>query len=125
MLKNACRTGNNDFVISILRKMQSNRIEPTDEMVDMVKNYQKDVIRKLRYETSHSKKTRNECFKLTRECRQWHKHFRLDKNATHEKDSSIETSTQATKSKLGKHQPNRVNVKHNESSVRKEENQLD
>lgn len=116
MLKNACREEDNDFVISILRKMISKEIEPTEETFHMVKNYQRDILRKLRYERSHNHKTRNECFKLTRECRQWLKRFRLDKDETEKKSNSIDT-----KSKISNSQPKRNKVKQDESTMEKED----
>lgn len=78
MLKNACALKNNDFVISILRKMQSKQFEPTEESIRMVDEYHGREFRSLRSYRVVSKKMRNECFKLTRECSKWKKHFRND-----------------------------------------------
>lgn len=78
MLKNACASKDNDFVISILRQMKSHRIEPSLEAIRMVDDYHAREFRNLRSHKVVSKKMRNECFKLTRECRQWKKHFRKD-----------------------------------------------
>lgn len=78
MLKNACALKDNDFVISILRKMTSTQIEPTEESIRMVEEYHVRVFRSLRTHKVVTKKIRNECFKLTRECKQWKKHFRKD-----------------------------------------------
>lgn len=78
MLKNACALKDNDFVISILRKMKLQQIEPTEESIRMVDEYHVRIFRSLRSHRVVSKKMRNECFKLTRECRHWKKHFRKD-----------------------------------------------
>lgn len=78
MLKNACALKDNDFVISILRTMKSKRIEPTEESIRMVDEYYTRVFRSLRTHRVVSKKMRNECFKLSRECRHWKKYFRYD-----------------------------------------------
>lgn len=77
MLKNACTMKDNDFVISIIRRMQSEQIEPTEESFQMVETYHKTLFRSLRTEAS-SKRMRNECFKVSREYKQWRKHFRAD-----------------------------------------------
>lgn len=95
--------------------MQLKKVEPTDQTFDMVKNYQKDVLRKLRYERSHNRQTRNECFKLTRECRQWLKQFRLDKNAVEAKGSNVKTSTADTKSQSSNSELNVVEHNSNTS----------
>ncbi|XP_031621040.1 uncharacterized protein LOC116339351 [Contarinia nasturtii] len=79
MLKNACAAQNNNYIISIIRQMQSKEIEPLDESVEMVEAYQRQIFRDMRGKRVHDKHTRNECFKLTRECKQWLRHFRLDK----------------------------------------------
>lgn len=78
MLKNACASKDNDFVISILRKMEQKQIEPTENSIRMVDEYHTREFRNLRSYRVASKKMRNECFKLTRECRHWKKHFRND-----------------------------------------------
>lgn len=78
MLKNACASKDNDFVISILRKMKAHQIEPTEESIRMVDEYHARVFQSLRTHRVVKKQQRNECFKLTRECKQWKKHFRKD-----------------------------------------------
>lgn len=88
MLKNACAVKDNDYVICILRKMISKKIEPTDESMRMVDEYHSRAFGSLRSYHVVSKKMRNECFKLTRECKQWKKYFRNDRpkdesNTTH------------------------------------------
>lgn len=79
MLKNACALKDNDFVICILRTMKAKHIEPTDESVRLVEEYHARVFQNLRSYHVVSKKMRNDCFKLTRECKDWKKHFRKDK----------------------------------------------
>lgn len=80
MLKNACASKNNDFVISILRAMKSHQIEPTEESIRLVDDYHAREFLNLRSYRTVSKKMRNEIFKLSRECRQWKKHFRKDES---------------------------------------------
>lgn len=84
MLKNACSFENNDFIICILRKMQSNEINPLEETFNMIEMYQKELFQNLRTQRIPNKRTRNECFKFMRECKQWLKHFNMDKRSTDE-----------------------------------------
>lgn len=82
MLKNACAYNDNDFLISIIRQMKTREIEPMIESVDMVEAYQKKILHNMRSRRIQDKHTRNECFKLIRECKQWLRHFKLDKRWT-------------------------------------------
>lgn len=91
MMKNACAASDNNFVISLIRMMQAKQIEPLEETVAMVEEYQHQVFRNLRNQRVHSKQTRNECFKLTRECKQFLRHFRLDKRSGNRGAKLIET----------------------------------
>lgn len=100
MLKNACSLKDNDFVISILRKMRSEEIEPTEESIRLVEDLHKNVFRSLRTETFASKKMRNECFKLSREYQQWRKHFRADKPKVSNK-SKVTSSTKDEQMQIG------------------------
>ncbi|XP_055325072.1 uncharacterized protein LOC129579241 [Sitodiplosis mosellana] len=105
MLKNACGTANNNFVISILRKMQSKQVEPQEEAVKLLEEYQQQVFRDLRAQRVHSNQTRNECFKLTRECKQFLKHFRLDKRLQNEQSKQIKAPVKVD------HQPKKYKQK--------------
>lgn len=89
MLKNACATADNDFVICILRAMQSKQIEPQQESIKLIEEYQQQVFRNLRTQRVHSKKTRNDCFKLTRECKQFLRHFQLNKRSENKLSKGI------------------------------------
>lgn len=113
MLKNACALKDNDFVISILRKMKSQQIEPTEESIRMVDEYYVRVFRSLRSHKVVTKKMRNECFKLTRECRQWKKHFRKDAP----KESTSMYHAQSLKQRKNRKPTNKPQAKsQNESS---------
>lgn len=118
MLKNACALKENDFVISILRKMKTHRIEPTVESMRMVDEYYARIFRSLRSHRVVSKKMRNECFKLTRECRQWKKHFRKDEP----KDRT--TRTHHTQSEQGKYLKYRKNSKKSDEPQSKSQNEI-
>lgn len=83
MLKNACAANDNNFVISILRKMESECIQPTEETIRMVAAIEKQIFENLRKNHVARKQERNECFKLARECKQWMKHFRIEKERLH------------------------------------------
>lgn len=102
MLKNACASGNNNFMISILRKMQSNKIEPLEESVRLVEEYQQQVFQNMRTKRVHSKQTRNECFKLTRECKQFLKCFQLDKRLENELSKRIKMPVKYDKKQIKK-----------------------
>lgn len=81
MLKNACATQDNNFVISVLRKMQTlTNLELNEKVVEMVQEYQKQAFQNLRTQRKSNQQTRNECFKLSREYKQWLRHFRMDKS---------------------------------------------
>lgn len=106
MLKNACTAENNDFVIQILRKMQSKQINPLEESVQMIQAYQHQVFRNLRTQRVHNQKTRNECFKFIREHKQWLKHFRLD-------SESVKKSTMVEEQKKDGKPTNKRKIKTN------------
>lgn len=78
MLKNACASKDNDFVICVLRKMKETNVEPTEDSIQLVQDYHNVAFKKLRSTRMVTKKMRNESFKLSRECKQWIKHFRND-----------------------------------------------
>lgn len=93
MLKNACAAHDNNFVIEILRKMQTlTKIELNDEVVKMVDDYQKQSFQNFRNQRKPNVQLRNECFKLTRECKQWLRHFGMDKS-----DKSDNTTKKSNK----------------------------
>lgn len=117
MLKNACALKENNFVICILRLMISKQIEPTVESIRMVDEYHARVFQNLRSYRVVSKKMRNECFKLTRECRHWKKYFRQDQS----KDSS--TSKQHVHPKRQKNFKKRPNFRHH-SRVTQQDDKL-
>lgn len=59
--------------------MRSEQIEPTKESIQMIDKYNKDLFHSLRGKSkSRDKRFRNECFKFSREYKQWKKHFRKD-----------------------------------------------
>lgn len=108
MLKNAFATADNDFVICILRKMQSKQIEPQEESIKLIEEYQQQVFRNLRTQRVHSKKTRNDCFKLIRECKQFLRHFQLDKRSANKlsKEINVPVESGAT---LKRNQTKKIN----------------
>lgn len=114
MLKNACASKDNDFVISILRQMKLHQIEPTVEAIRMVDDYHAREFRNLRSHKVVSKKMRNEIFKLTRECRQWKKHFRKDEPKNPTISMRHGQSQQGKQLKYRKY-PQRTNESHSES----------
>lgn len=56
------------------------KLELTDETIQMVDDYQKEAFRKLRTQRKAIKQARNECFKLSREYKQWLRHFKINKS---------------------------------------------
>lgn len=58
--------------------MKTNQIEPSYETLQMINEYQEKQFRALRTIPNVDKRTKNECFKLLRECKQWKKHFQND-----------------------------------------------
>lgn len=79
MLTNACRFKDNNYVIKLLRFMQSEEIEPTEQSIEILNDYTKYAFSKLRKYKMADKHDRNEFFKLSREHRQWVKRFNLNK----------------------------------------------
>lgn len=80
MLKNAITNGDNNFIISILRATKSKDIEPSEEGIEMIRKYEKVCFNNLHKVRKADKQTRNECFKFSRECKQWLKHFNIYTN---------------------------------------------
>lgn len=78
MLKNACNAKDNDFVINILRKMESKEIEPLEESIKMIEEYQRQAYHSLTSQREHNQKSRNAVFKLIREQKDFMRHFHLD-----------------------------------------------
>lgn len=100
MLKNACAAHDNNFVIGILRKMQTlTKIELNDEVIRMVDEYQKESFQNFRNQRKLNVQLRNECFKLARECKQWLRHFGMDKsdNLTKKADNTTKKSNKKTR----------------------------
>lgn len=120
MLKNACAVKDNDFVINILRKMRMHQIEPSEESIRMVDEYHTRVFRSLRTHRVVSKKMRNDCFKLTRECRQWKKHFRKDEP----KDPTSKHHTQFEQEKYLKYRKNPKKTGERKSNSQNETSQM-
>lgn len=73
--------------------MMTSQIEPTEEMFQMVQNYNQNVFRNLRTEQFVSKKTRNECFKFSREYKRWMKHFRNDQPKVLDEKKELKSET--------------------------------
>lgn len=101
MLKNACAAEDNNFMISILREMQCKRIEPLMESVHLVEQYQQKLFHNLRTQRVHSKQTRNECFKVTRECKQFLKYFQLDKRSENRNPTQIDEENEKKSTLIG------------------------
>lgn len=95
MIKNACKAKDNDLIIYLLRKMKSSRIEPSKETLEMINEYQEKHFQTQRTTRKVDKRTRNECFKLSRECKQWQKHFQNDKQTDPSPEEQTKRFTEA------------------------------